>query len=62
MSTNSEKRSTTPTKTVTIDLGAALHSSKNIPHTPEFGDPYRDNGDAYERRQDVANQWEISDP
>jgi hypothetical protein len=62
MSAGSEKRSITPTKSVTIDLGAAQHSSRPIPHNPEFGDPYRTNGDVYERRQDVADQWEIKDP
>ncbi|KAF2031733.1 hypothetical protein EK21DRAFT_99466 [Setomelanomma holmii] len=43
-------------------MGGTLWSSHNIPHSPEFGDPYAHIGDAYDRRQDTAETWEIRDP
>ncbi|CAE7201736.1 hypothetical protein PTNB73_05847 [Pyrenophora teres f. teres] len=38
-----------------------LLSSKNIPHSPGFPDPYLLIGDAYERASAV-DEWEIADP
>ncbi|KAF1945374.1 hypothetical protein EJ02DRAFT_53692 [Clathrospora elynae] len=58
MSFNSEKRNTTPTKRGTFP---AIWSAKVIPHTPEFGDPYKLIGDAYQRSS-VTDEWEIPDP
>lgn len=38
-----------------------LWSSKNIPHSENFPNPYELIGDAYERIS-VADEWEIHDP
>ena len=38
-----------------------LLSTKNIPHTRGFPDPYVLIGDAYERNS-TAEEWEIPDP
>jgi hypothetical protein len=63
MSTSSsEKRfDQKPAKTFTIDLGS-LWSPRKVPHEAEFKDPYKYNGDAYSRNQDIANEWEMKDP
>ncbi|KAF1846007.1 uncharacterized protein K460DRAFT_406234 [Cucurbitaria berberidis CBS 394.84] len=62
MSSDSTKRQATPpAKAIAIDLPPALWSAKKIPHTPEFGDPYKLIGDCYERPS-VADEWEIPDP
>lgn len=47
-------------KTHTIDIMPALWSAKAIPHTPQFGDPYKLIGDCYERIS-TAEEWEIPD-
>jgi hypothetical protein len=70
MSSSSERGSRRPSKTATIEVGSAVWSSVNTP--PSGDDPYksakslRDNykyiGDAYDRNQDVANEWETNDP
>jgi hypothetical protein len=70
MSSSSEHGSQKPSKTTTIEIGSAVWSSVNTP--PSGDDPYksakslRDNykniGDAYDRNQDVATEWETNDP
>lgn len=50
-----------PAKTFTIDLGS-LWSPRKVPHEAEFKDPYKYNGDAYDRNEDMASQWEMIDP
>jgi hypothetical protein len=70
MSSSSEVHSETPVKAtpikastgVSLDMGGTLWSSHSIPHSPAFGDPYAHVGDAYDRRQDTADTWEIQDP
>jgi hypothetical protein len=69
MSSSSKERERRPSKSATIEIGSAVWSSVN---TPSGADPYktakslRDNykyiGDAYDRNQDVANEWETKDP
>ncbi|KAF2854724.1 hypothetical protein T440DRAFT_464872 [Plenodomus tracheiphilus IPT5] len=48
-------------KTHTIDILPALWSARAIPHSPQFGDPYKLIGDCYERIS-TADEWEILDP
>lgn len=60
MSSNYAKSDTAaPAKKGTVP---ALWSTKYIPHSAEFGDPYELIGDAYEPKSTVADEWEIHDP
>ncbi|CAO2649151.1 Nn.00g101000.m01.CDS01 [Neocucurbitaria sp. VM-36] len=61
MSSDSTTHKAEPAKAATIDVPPALWSAKAIPHTPEFGDPYKLVGDCYERIS-IAEEWEIPDP
>ena len=58
MSSDSDDSKLGPAKTGTIP---ALWSAKTVPREPEFYDPYKLVGDAYNRIS-IADEWEILDP
>ncbi|KAH8726188.1 cora-like Mg2+ transporter protein-domain-containing protein [Phaeosphaeriaceae sp. PMI808] len=50
-----------PIQSHTIDIGA-WWSPQHIPDGHVYRDTYKHIGDAYDRGQDVADEWEIKDP
>lgn len=62
MSSSTGNRSDAPVKAVTIEMGPSLWSAKKLPKNPIAVNPYKHIGDAYDRRQDTADGWEIKDP
>ena len=61
MSSDSVNHKTTADKAFTINMQPARRSTKDIPHSLGFQDPYALIGDCYERIS-VAEEWEIPDP